>query len=105
MALRFELWTRMLFSALIDADRLDTERARDPKRFDLRERLAARAASLGDLQQRLDAHLAGLSEAARARLAELAEGARGRAAAVLDLRAASSTPAGRRPSGPRAGTA
>lgn len=87
MSLRFEFWTRMLFSALIDADRLDTERARDPKRFDLRERLAARAASLGDLQQRLDAHLVGVSEASRARLAELAEGARGRAAAVLDLRA------------------
>jgi CRISPR-associated endonuclease/helicase Cas3 len=49
-----ELWTRLLFSALCDADFLDTERFYKPDQADLR----GSAHSLSDLRAALDAHLA-----------------------------------------------
>ena len=85
--LRAEFWTRMLFSALIDADRLDTERFMDGARAAARERSTPAAATLPTLLGRLAAHLEGVARAARERAEELPEAARSRATAVLDLRA------------------
>lgn len=48
-ALRFEFWTRMLFSALIDADRLDTEQFQDDRQSAKRERLTTKAVRLTTL--------------------------------------------------------
>ena len=45
-ALRFEFWTRMLFSALIDADRLDTEQFQDEGQSAKREQFKAEAVPL-----------------------------------------------------------
>lgn len=50
---RFALWLRMLFSALVDADFLDTESFMN----DARGRLRAGGPSLNDLKPALDAHL------------------------------------------------
>lgn len=59
----FALWIRMLFSALVDADFLDTERYFDPKKFAARGRHPA----IADMAAALDAHLARLAEKARVR--------------------------------------
>ncbi len=53
----FALWVRMLFSALVDADFLDTERYMDPDKFARRNQWPA----LSDLARRFDAHMAGLA--------------------------------------------
>ena len=52
----FALWVRMLFSALVDADFLDTERYMDPGKFTMRNTWPA----LGDLASRFDAYMEGL---------------------------------------------
>lgn len=53
---RFAFWIRMLFSSLVDADFLDTERFMQPEHADLRGGYDA----IGDLWARLDAHLTNL---------------------------------------------
>jgi len=53
----FALWLRMLFSALVDADFLDTERYMNPERFELRNSLP----ELGELLPLFDHHMADLS--------------------------------------------
>ncbi len=50
----FGLWTRFLFSALVDADFLDTEAFYNG---DLRQRQAANLASIPELRERLDAYV------------------------------------------------
>lgn len=56
-SLRHELWTRMLFSALIDADRLDTEAFMDSQRAGVRKRATLGPEALPRLKAALDAHL------------------------------------------------
>lgn len=58
----FALWVRMLFSALVDADFLDTERYMDPDKFADRNRWP----DLGNLAVLFDAHMAALSAKAEA---------------------------------------
>ena len=53
----FALWVRMLFSALVDADFLDTERYMNPEQFEQRGRLPAPK----DLLPLFDRHMADLS--------------------------------------------
>jgi len=53
----FALWVRMLFSALVDADFLDTERYMDPEKFARRNTWPA----LTELTPRFDAHMAKLA--------------------------------------------
>jgi CRISPR-associated endonuclease/helicase Cas3 len=53
----FALWVRMLFSALVDADFLDTERYMDPDKFTRRNCWPA----LSELAPRFDAHMARLA--------------------------------------------
>lgn len=53
----FALWVRMLFSALVDADFLDTERYMNPERFELRGGLP----ELGELLPLFDYYMADLS--------------------------------------------
>lgn len=53
----FALWVRMLFSALVDADFLDTERYMDPGKFASRNTWP----TLHDLAPRFDAHMARLA--------------------------------------------
>jgi len=53
----FALWVRMLFSALVDADFLDTERYMDPEKFEVRNAWPA----LQDLAPKFDAHMTNLS--------------------------------------------
>jgi len=78
--LRFEFWTRMLFSALIDADRLDTEQFQDEGQSATREKLKDDAVPLTVLRDLLDAALSRLADSAHAALADGPN-------AVLDLRA------------------
>jgi len=54
---RFALWLRMLFSALVDADFLDTERFMDEARTQAR----ATGPELGAMKAALEAHLASLA--------------------------------------------
>lgn len=61
--LRLSLFVRMLFSCLIDADRLATEAFCDSDRA--AQRRSVPAPSIGDLQQVLDAHIDRLSEKSR----------------------------------------
>jgi CRISPR-associated endonuclease/helicase Cas3 len=56
----FSLWVRMLFSALVDADFLDTERYMDPDKFALRNQWPA----LSELAHLFDTHMAKLAAAA-----------------------------------------
>ena len=53
----FALWVRMLFSALVDADFLDTERYMDPDKFARRNQWPA----LSELAHLFDAHMAGVA--------------------------------------------
>ena len=53
----FALWVRMLFSALVDADFLDTERYMDPDKFVHRNQWS----TLGELAPQFDAHMARLA--------------------------------------------
>jgi CRISPR-associated endonuclease/helicase Cas3 len=77
----------MLLSALVDADRLDTERFTDARRSAIRGHPGTRPRPLGKLLEALDGHLDGLSRRARERTSGLAGDARLRAEAVLALRA------------------
>ncbi|MCE5360116.1 CRISPR-associated helicase Cas3' [Candidatus Igneacidithiobacillus taiwanensis] len=52
----FALWVRMLFSALVDADFLDTERYMDPDKYALRNQWPA----LSELATQFDTHMARL---------------------------------------------
>ena len=56
----FALWVRMLFSALVDADFLDTERYMDPDKFAQRNQWP----TLGELAPRFDAHMTELARTA-----------------------------------------
>ncbi len=56
----FALWVRMLFSALVDADFLDTERYMDPEKFARRNAWQ----TLAELAPPFDAHMAALAEKA-----------------------------------------
>lgn len=56
----FALWVRMLFSALVDADFLDTERYMDPDKFTRRNQWPA----LSELTHLFDAYMAKLAAAA-----------------------------------------
>lgn len=56
----FALWVRMLFSALVDADFLDTERYMDPERFEQRSKLPTPK----DLLPLFDQYMAELSDKA-----------------------------------------
>ncbi|MDG3004768.1 CRISPR-associated helicase/endonuclease Cas3 [Paludisphaera mucosa] len=85
--LRHEFWTRMLFSALIDADRLDTERFKDRERAEARQASKAGADILKELREKLGRRLEAVSRAAHVRTAALPDAARARAEAVLKLRA------------------
>lgn len=59
---RFALWTRMIFSALVDADFLDTETYMDPERS--RHRASASKSDLTLLRDALTAHLDQLAQRA-----------------------------------------
>ena len=85
--LRYEFWTRMLFSCLIDADRLNTEEFESLARAE--ERKASRAEDVGlqTLLDRLNQHLEGVAGKARGRLENLSAEARPGAEAVLGMRA------------------
>jgi CRISPR-associated endonuclease/helicase Cas3 len=48
-----EFWTRLLFSALVDADRLNTESFYSPQRLELRRR----SCQIATLRQRLDSYI------------------------------------------------
>jgi CRISPR-associated endonuclease/helicase Cas3 len=56
----FALWVRMLFSALVDADFLDTERYMDADKFARRNQWP----SLAELAPKFDAHMAQMASAA-----------------------------------------
>lgn len=56
-----ELWIRFLFSALIDADRLDTERFHDASKTALR----GSTTSMRELAGKVDAHIDALADAGR----------------------------------------
>lgn len=58
----FSLWVRMLFSALVDADFLDTERYMDSERFEQRNQWP----TLAQLAPLFDAHMAKLAASAPA---------------------------------------
>lgn len=86
--LRVEFWTRMLLSTLVDADRLDTERAMNPEAFAAREQARSKA-DLGTLRDRVMRHLETVASSERRKIDEIpaASSARMRADAVLNLRA------------------
>jgi len=54
----FHLWIRILYSCLVDADFLDTERFMDPEKFDHR----GKHSSVTDLKKLFDAHMNSLTE-------------------------------------------
>jgi CRISPR-associated endonuclease/helicase Cas3 len=56
----FALWVRMLFSALVDADFLDTERFMSPERFAMRNQWPG----LEQLAEKFDAHMTFLAQQA-----------------------------------------
>ncbi len=85
--LRLEFWTRMLFSALIDADRLDTEWFMDETKHKDRIESKVAAGTLEKLGNRVDAHIDQVNRTAKERVNDLPESARSRAEAVLMLRA------------------
>ena len=84
---RYEFWTRMLFSALIDADRLDTERVMDEDESAKRGRSKSGHNSLDGFLLKLDIHLDTKTGDAIEQLAKLPESARARSKAMFDLRA------------------
>ena len=84
--LRYEFWTRMLFSALIDADRLDTERFMSAEKFDRREQSKQSVELLPELLRRVDVHLERVAKEARDGADNLPTEARLGAEAVLTLR-------------------
>ncbi|HOM13374.1 MAG TPA: CRISPR-associated endonuclease Cas3'' [Rubrivivax sp.] len=84
------LWLRLLFSALVDADFLDTEAYLDGTRAARR----AGFAPLGDYLLRLDAHLDRLTEHTRAAGRGDDPVMRARAAVLADCRAAAQQPPG-----------
>lgn len=49
----YHLWVRMLYSCLVDADFLDTERFMNPEQFELRGNYA----SLAELKNRFDRYM------------------------------------------------
>lgn len=55
------LWIRMLFSCLVDADYLDTERFMQPANFELRSRFY----SLAELKLRFDSHMSNMGRLAK----------------------------------------
>jgi CRISPR-associated endonuclease/helicase Cas3 len=83
-----ELWMRFLFSALIDADRLDTERFHDRQKTALR----GSGVSLADLAQKVDAHLDTLAATAAAERAGEVNAVR--AEVLRDCRARADEPQG-----------
>lgn len=86
---RLEMWTRFLFSCLVDADRLDAEAFSTPEKVDLR----ARPATLADLRNRCDSYIDGLvAELPKERAASPVNLAR--AGILVDCRQAANSPQG-----------
>lgn len=92
-SLRYEFWTRMLFSALIDADRLNTEEFTEPERAEERKALKVEDGVLKALRDRVDAHLEKVADGARGKTADAVF--RLRAAVLADCRKAAERPPGR----------
>lgn len=88
--LALSLWIRMLFSALVDADFLDTEA------YYQRQRPQQRAGfpALADYRQRLDEHLAALTETVRAGGRDIDSVMQARSAVLAACRAKSGLPPG-----------
>jgi len=84
--LRFELWTRMLFSALIDADRLDTEAFENERKARVRTRMQANETRLVALRARLRNHIDKTAGKRRQRVEQMRGPARDAAQRVLNMR-------------------